>query len=173
MPHFNSHFTQAKKNLKFLSEISVAYPKGYWDWKVTVAFYAALHLVNGHINKTTNNSYRTHKETNQALNPYNKLSLSKIPEEECLRYEKLHNLSRRSRYLCSEKVQNRIAETQKSYNTYDKHFAKCMRHLDKLMHFFGEKYNIDFEAYSCICLGVNKDEFVYWNILEPNYAVKL
>ncbi|MGB0929956.1 MAG: hypothetical protein ACPGVB_04225 [Chitinophagales bacterium] len=169
MPNSDSHFKQAKNNIEFLSKICIDNPRAHWDWKVTVAFYAALHLVNGHISKITGGSFRTHGQTSHALNPYNQASPTKIGVDEHILYDKLQNLSKRSRYLCSDSPNN---DSPNAHLTYEIHFSRAIRNLDKLMVYFGEKYDIDFDEYQFICREVrNNESFRYWKVLESVYAV--
>lgn len=41
----NVHLTQARHNEDFLKIVSEASPNNYFDWKITVCFYASLHYL--------------------------------------------------------------------------------------------------------------------------------
>ena len=110
-----------------------------YDWQVTVCFYTAMHLVNAHLSKH-NLQYRKHKDVNHALNPDVALSVSKLPETEYDSYIVLQSLSRRSRYLVNEK-DNQLASTVAAF-TYDKHLGKGVKHLNLLIQYFCNLYNI-------------------------------
>ena len=43
MPTEQQHYHQAKRNIQFLESFYKTY--NYNDWSVTVAFYAALHVI--------------------------------------------------------------------------------------------------------------------------------
>lgn len=153
MPRFEEHIKQAERNLRFLSSINQSIGDCL-DWQVTVCFYTALHLVNAHLAKF-NLQYRKHKDVNFALNFENRASPASLPESEYLGYTALQALSRRSRYLVSERGNNLNAEN--AFITYDRHLAKALRHLDKLLIYFSERYKINFQPTKVSC-----------NVIRPN-----
>jgi len=140
MADFSEHINQAKSNLNFLNSITSI--KDYWDWKVTVSFYVALHLVNAHLAQKADLHYRTHNKVDQAINPFNTFSVTKFSEENYLAYTKLLGLSRRSRYLVNEKIRN---NKNRLYFTYEKHFIKAIKNLDIILKYFNREYNVDFD----------------------------
>lgn len=151
MPGFDEHINQAKKNLKFLEDVNKQFNADYIDWQVTICFYTALHLVNAHLSKF-DIQYRKHSDVNDALNPYNQLSISKLPLDEYESYISLQSLSRRSRYLVNEK--DRQIGSFSAAITYDVHLCKAIKHLNKIIAHFSEKYSLDILPISvkCICL---------------------
>ena len=51
----NKHLNQCQLNEKFLAELFEKFPNSFNDWKITVIFYAATHLVRGYaLSKGTN-----------------------------------------------------------------------------------------------------------------------
>ena len=126
----------------------------YWDWQVTVCFYVGVHVVNAHIAKVGNLHYHTHEAVKNVLNPFNTLSICKLPEPIYLDYEKLEGLSRRSRYLCNETAPSQSVE--KSHATYDKHFAKSIKCLDRVLVHFNGLYSIGFGGYEISCVELKK-----------------
>ena len=154
MAKFEDHINQAKSNLAFLHKVNQQIGNHH-DWQVTICFYIAVHLANAHISKF-GVQYRKHTDVNYALNPENETSVCKLPEDEYVSYIVLHNLSRRSRYLVNDKqedIKNEIA-----FFTYDKHFAKAIRHLDKLLSYFSTFYQITFDIATIKCLSINPSE---------------
>lgn len=148
MASYKEHISQVNNNLRFLQEINIGLAEQYWDWNVTVCFYAGVHLVNSHIASTTNLHYRRHDEVSDALNPFNQLSIAKVPENVFVAYSHLQNLSRRSRYLISEKMSNR---SEDCFLTFDKHFQRSLIHLDTLLEFVKIKYGENFEKTKVNC----------------------
>lgn len=151
MASFDIHVEQAKSNLKFLLQINQS-KDVYWDWHVTTCFYVAVHAVNAHLAKLANLHYRTHEDVKNALNPYT-LSPCKLPESIYLDYVKLEGLSRRSRYLCSEDKGN---NSSSPFITYDKHFAKAVKCLDRLLVHFNTEYSTKFGGYDISCVDLQK-----------------
>jgi|SRR6056297_1234009 len=125
-----------------------------WDWQVTVTFYSALHLIDAHVTRKTNEHYRSHDAIRQALNPYTH-SPAALDESGYIAYESLFKLSRRSRYLVSEKHNHKPAST---FLTYEKHLARAIRHLDSLMSQIGPLYKIEFPEIKIKCKGLKEDE---------------
>jgi hypothetical protein len=149
MANFADHITQAKSNLKFLEEISNRLSMPYWDWNVTVCYYVAVHLVNSHIAKVSDQHYRKHEEVSKALNPYFPLSPTKVPDNVYTAYSNLQNLSRRSRYLISDSMKNRSEDANL---TYDKHFRRALVHLDTILEFISINYKQKFTTIGVVCI---------------------
>jgi hypothetical protein len=141
LANFAEHINQAKSNLEFLGSINQNSTK-FWDWQVTVSFYIAVHLVNAHIAKKSNLHYRSHEDVNNALNPFNELSLTKFSEELYISYIKLQALARRARYLCHDKPKNK---SKGAFFTYDKHFSKAVINLDDILTFMVKEYSLEFD----------------------------
>jgi hypothetical protein len=148
---FESHIYQAKRNLNFLVSINES-QRDYWDWQVTVCFYVNVHLVNAHLARVGELHYRTHEDVKNAINPFNALAIGRVSEDIYLAYAKLEGLSRRSRYLCHDDP--KVKETG-TYPTYDKHFAKAVKQLDKLLFYFSELYTLDFGNPAVSCLDLS------------------
>lgn len=157
MADFNEHLTQANKNFSILGKINLSIQES-WDWQVTISFYTALHLANAHIAKKINEHYRTHGKVENALNPYINLNPSAFEESAYLSYKALQNLSRRSRYLCSDKE----SDDKKAYLTYDKHFSKAIKHLDIISGFFSKTYDYKFNQIDISCEPLNNSSGIIY-----------
>jgi hypothetical protein len=151
MASYGSHLAQANKNLQFLQSIS---PIENYEWQVTVCFYVAVHLVNAHLAIKANLHYRTHSQVEQAINPFNNLSPYKLNDTDFLAYSKLHNLSRRARYLIHDNMDNRDAT---ECLTYSKHLAKSLKNLDSLLSFFEKNYAYTFNQTTVKCIDLKSN----------------
>lgn len=129
MSRYQAHLKQANANLDFLGIVNNADPTRY-DWQTTVAFYSALHLVNAWLCEY-GARYRSHHDVKDAINPRTGRP-SAVTDQAYADYQALFRLSRRARYLLDETSadENRVAHTS------EKHFAKAMRRLDRLMAYF-------------------------------------
>lgn len=156
MASFDEHISQAKKNLDFLDKVN-SNCVDFWDWQVTICFYVAVHLANAHIAKKSNSHYRTHSEVKEALNPEKILSITKFKEEEFISYVKLMNLSRRARYLCHDSTTNHSIN---GHFTYDVHFAKALKNLNKLLLFFESEYKIHFQKINVTCIPYKEENSI-------------
>jgi hypothetical protein len=141
---FEEHINQAKKNLMTLQSVSQKVPDS-WDWQVTMCYYTAVHLMNGHLAKIADLHYSTHEKVKNAL--YLDLSPGKIPDEIYTAYVKLEGLSRRARYLCHED-----SASSENHLTYDRHLKKSIQKLDIILDFFKSKYGIDFPVVELDCI---------------------
>ncbi|MDP3431910.1 MAG: hypothetical protein Q8T04_02955 [Bacteroidota bacterium] len=162
MASYREHILQAQNNLAFLKGISANLDRPYWDWCVTTCFYVGVHLVNSHIAIKGDLHYRRHDEVSEAISPYNQLSLAKVPDEVYTAYRHLQNLSRRSRYLISEKMGNRGED---AFLTFDKHFQRALRSLDVLLDYITSQYLEPFDKTEVDC-GIHK------NIVLNNFSLK-
>ncbi len=154
MAKFEEHIKQAKQNLEFLSKVN-HHIDTHYDWQVTICFYVAVHLANAHISKF-GVQYRKHTDVNFALNPENKTSVCKLPEDKYISYIILHNLSRRARYLVNDKQDD--IRNENPFFTYDKHLAKALRHLDNLLVYFMSFYDITFLPIDIKCQSIGTND---------------
>ena len=148
MADLQSHIKQAKKNLATLSETSQKI-KDSWDWQVTMAYYAAVHLMNGHLAAKVNLHYKTHKDVKIAL--FDERLSCKIPDDVYYAYVSLENLSRRSRYLCHE---DSTIDNAREFKTFDKHLKKALHNLDIILDYFTSEHKVVFEKLPIDCLEI-------------------
>jgi len=161
---FNEHISQANNNLEFLSQINNS-SNPHWDWHVTTCFYIALHLMNAHIVEKTKGNYLSHSQVGQVLNPYSRLSTAKLDEDTYKSYNKLMQLSRRSRYLLNEGIRNEgQTDIQKACITYDKHFCKAIYHLDVVMQYLSKNYAVTFKSRSLTCIELKGRKFDHFTV---------
>ncbi|NOS85215.1 MAG: hypothetical protein HOP31_08760 [Ignavibacteria bacterium] len=163
MADFTEHVNQSNHNLLFLEKIN-GFDNCY-DWQVTTAFYIAVHFVNAHIASQINHHYRSHVDVDNCLNPFNGNSKCKLSEEVYLSYKKLLMLSKRSRYLCNDKI--KTTETR-AFFTYDKHLLKAIKNLDNLIHFLNQKYpgKLIKSRIKMRCPGLVQKEIKYIDVLK-------
>lgn len=126
------------------------------DWQVTVCFYTALHLINAHL-ANFGMKYITHHAVNEAINPVNVVSPTKVTEDAYTAYKALSNLSRRSRYLVTIKG-DKVDLTSPAAMTYDKHQAKAFRLLSEVIKFYSTTYNVDLGRISIKCPELRQGE---------------
>lgn len=160
MASFTEHINQAKSNLSMLSHTNKT-KNGAWDWQVTMCFYVAVHLINGHIAKRQNLHYRSHKQVKHAISPYKTIPIgTELSDDLYKSYVKLQNLSRRSRYLCQDT--DDAPETEICYFTYDKHLKRAVAQLDKLMSFIQSEYNVTFDVFDIDCIEIKGHSYSYF-----------
>lgn len=137
MADFSSHLAQVNSNLDFLTKININC-NNHIDWQVTTCFYVGVHLINAFLAMEANLHFSSHERVKDAISPDSSLAKTRLDDTTYLAYVKLRNLSRRSRYLCSDENPNGNAE--QTFKTYEKHYLKAFSQLDKIMLFFEQKY---------------------------------
>lgn len=160
MPQFSDHIDQAKRNLEFLQFINHGEAK-HIDWQVTVCYYVAVHLINAHLS-LHNMQFRKHVDVKDAINPKNPASIKNgtaLNEKEYLAYIKLQSLSRRSRYLVSEKDNN--LNTDSAFLTHNVHYGRALRHLNCLINYFNTEHHTDIKPIKIVCDEIKHGELNY------------
>jgi hypothetical protein len=158
---FQEHIAQANRNLTFLEQ-SNQLAGSYWDWQVTAAFYVGVHLINAHLAQKSGLSFRSHQQVDEAINPFNQLSVTKLSESNYLAYDKLQGLARRARYLCNEDRSNKATTV---HFTYDKHFARAVRNLDALIEFIETEYKVKLKRVSLRCLELKQSALKHVTVI--------
>ena len=87
------NINQVIHNLKFLNYLEVSCPNQYADWKITVAFYIAVHYIDAYY-ISRNIKIRSHENRNKEMNSGNFPFVYDIYSE----YGFLYGSSRASRY---------------------------------------------------------------------------
>lgn len=159
MASFSEHISQVTKNISFLEQINKA--NNYWDWQTTVCFYIGVHIINSHLAIKADLHYRSHEEVSNAINPYNKYSVCSLPPDVYTAFINLQWLSRRSRYLISDKKGD---FSTLAHFTSEKHFAKAVRHLDMLMNFINTSYDAGLPKISIVCEKLKTENLAFFKI---------
>jgi len=88
-----SHLLQALHNEKFLEEFERLMPDDYFDWKITVVFYIAVHYIDAYFS-----SHGTPTGSHEIRKDLMKNHLYPPPQKVCDNYENLYRLARTARY---------------------------------------------------------------------------
>lgn len=162
MASFDEHIDKSISNLAFLQKVNSTFPE-HIDWQITSAFYVAVHIVNAHLAKCQNLHYRNHDDVKNAISPTNVLSVCKVDEPVYIAFEKLHNCSRRARYLISDDMTNR---SEGAHNVSDKYLAKSIRCLDIIIGYFVYTHSIEkLTPIEIKCERLKNDTFKFFKIL--------
>jgi hypothetical protein len=156
---FADHIAQSKQNLRILEKIN-AEIEDSWDWQVTVCFYSSLHIVNAHIVGKTAMNFLSHQKVDDVINPFNQLSLARLPEDVYKSYIKLYQLSRRSRYLLSENQTNNSGTgIQPGCITYSKHLKKAVYHLEQIINFANQNHGFQIAPINIKCPDFKAEKY--------------
>jgi hypothetical protein len=161
---FEDHIKQSKSNLQFLSLVDQNIDN-YWDWKVTVCFYTAVHLINAHIVKRSKANYLSHNKVDEFINPFSQFSPSKLDNPTYLAYQKLSNLSRRSRYLVHEDINKKTpTDIVDAQATYSKHYSRAIKYLEIIIDYVCAEHKQSISATNIKCIDLNNTKLKYFNI---------
>lgn len=161
MADYQDHINQAKKNLLILAEVNKSIPNS-WDWQVTISYYVAVHLINGHLAKKANLHYKTHVDVKNAI--YSTIPACNVPQDVYLAFGKLENYSRRARYLCHDDMKSN--DDTKAYLTYDRHLRKALQYLDTMLSYFSSEYGEQFPNYSIDCIEIKNLTLKYFKYIK-------
>lgn len=93
------HINQAQHNEEFLKAIEDKFPDYFFDWKITVIFYIALHYLKAYNQFNNARIGSSHKELNFNANPANEKALNPLSTKAFNHYFDLFNSSYNSRYI--------------------------------------------------------------------------
>lgn len=91
------HINQAKSNEKLLDYLNSNLSKEYYDWKITISFYTALHYISAYANHY-NIILKNHKDYFEYLNPHNKKSQISFSNDAYISYQTMFRNCREVRY---------------------------------------------------------------------------
>lgn len=165
MALFEAHISKVQHNLSVLQKINSI--QGTLDWQITVCYYTAVHLIDGYLAREANLHFQKHTDVDLAINPMNTLSLQKLPSEIYLHYEKLSNLSRRARYLCSDNPSERQKQSGTEFLVNDKHLRKAIINLDGLISYFINLYKLEFPRIKLHCKEFSMDTQLGYFLINP------
>jgi hypothetical protein len=92
------HLAQATHNQKFHDTIDNNFNEQFYDWKITVLFYVAIHYLKALASHRNIDIGETHYEIEQSVNPDRANSKMKITRGAWREYKNLFNYSRTARY---------------------------------------------------------------------------
>jgi hypothetical protein len=88
------------------------------------------------------------------------MSVCRLEKDIYLAYDKLNILSRRSRYLVN--LESTDNDNELAYMTYDKHFKRAVKLLDKILIFFSAEYSIELDTTKIHCLELKGEKLDYF-----------
>ena len=103
----SAYIAQATHNQDFLDSIEEKFPDVFLDWKITIMFYIAVHLLKELAEQYNVDIGRTHEETAKLMDPSKSPAL-RLPEKVWRCYRHLYRYSKEHRYdgLIDEDARN-------------------------------------------------------------------
>ena len=118
------HLEQAKHNEFFLSDLEVDYPTTYFDWKVTVSFYIALHYLQALGDYRNIEIGETHNDIERNVNPNSSRNpVMRISNSAWRNYKSLFKYSQIARY-------DGINDRQNFEELRESDYLECKTHLE-------------------------------------------
>jgi hypothetical protein len=119
----NHHILQAEHNEKFHDCICEQFPDRFFDWKITVLFYQAIHLLQGLADKKGILIGDTHYEIERNINPDRHNASMRLSKGAWREYNALYQYSQTARYdgITDFETFERIKQVDYGY---------CLKHLD-------------------------------------------
>lgn len=92
------HYKQAVHNYKFFCEVHSKLPNAFFDWKITVLFYTATHLLRALMAEKEIEVAPSHSALRKAINPNSRQSKHPVKPHCYNSYKVLYNSSDDARY---------------------------------------------------------------------------
>lgn len=129
----DEYVEQSKYNYEFLEILETKEPDRYFDWKITIAFYCALHCIKALL-ANRGIEVETHEEIKREIS--HRQNQSSPVSQECWKnYNKLYLQSRSCRY-------NGFKDRE-SFNRHNKNeYQKCKAYLDYIRKYINHKHKI-------------------------------
>lgn len=122
------HIDQASHNQKFHDSIDTQFGGQFYDWKITVLFYVAIHYLKALASQRGIDIGETHYEIEQSVNPDRYSAKMRLSRNAWREYKNLFNYSRTARY-----------EGITDFATYEKlkqiDHSYCVQHLDNFKNY--------------------------------------
>ncbi len=93
-----NHIDQVAHNIDFLDALDKQFPKRYFDWKITIAFYTALHCLRAYEKFKRVRISKGHKFMFEHSDPTNPTALNPISQRAFDAYTELHADAQLTRY---------------------------------------------------------------------------
>ena len=118
------NINQAEHNQDFHKCIVDKFEDSFFDWKITVLFYIAIHYLKALAEKRGENIGDTHIEIDRSVNPDRNDSTMKITRNAWREYKQLYNYSRTARYegITDFDTFNKLKEIDHKY---------CLEHVKR------------------------------------------
>jgi hypothetical protein len=120
-----NHLKQAKHNQELLSEMNVKFPQQFFDWKITISFYIAIHYLQALTDSKNIEIGQSHYDIELNINPNSnnnpKMRTTRGAWEE---YRRLFRYSQTARY---EGINEDIEEFE---ILMELDYIRCIKHLN-------------------------------------------
>jgi uncharacterized protein (UPF0332 family) len=128
LKQMQEHIEQVKHNQKFHECIVNNFNSQFFDWKITVLFYVAIHCLKALAAKRKINIGETHHDIEKSVNPEKPNAIMRISKNAWREYKTLFNYSRTARY-------NGITDFATFEKLMEIDHSNCITHLDNFKNY--------------------------------------
>lgn len=125
------HLEKAKNNERFLEFIEQNIKDNFYDWKIIVIFYAALHYIKALLKLKRKPPGFTHNELKNIINPQNTQARYPFPQKIYDSYDELYDDSRNARYTAVYMNEFQILLMNSLYNRSKTNLANIKKHVSQ------------------------------------------
>jgi hypothetical protein len=125
------HYNQIKHNTNFLNFLQKEVPDDFYDWKITVTFYIALHYIRAYACKMNVKLGDSHISIIYNLKQSNANSGIPVPQHIFLSYLKLYDTSKNARYSGLKNDETILKKYKARYDECLKSLESIKEHLSK------------------------------------------
>lgn len=129
------HYKQAVHNYRFFCEVHSKLPQAFYDWKITVLFYTAIHLLRALLAEREAEIESSHFALRGAINPKNPHAESPVKKHCYNSYVILYNASLEVRYSGFLQPEKRQLHLKRKFDTC----RKALQSVDAYMKSQGYK----------------------------------
>lgn len=122
------HLEQVNHNQEFLAVIEGHSPEKYFDWKITIVFYSALHYLRGLEKLKKLTIPNSHKDMFENINPKLKGAIMPVSKDCYEAYRDLYNLTRSARYSGIIDPKNQALLMKSQLATAKRHYQKVKQY---------------------------------------------
>ncbi|HEY1024040.1 MAG TPA: HEPN domain-containing protein [Sphingobacteriaceae bacterium] len=118
------YLSQAAHNHNFLDCLNETFPDDYYDWKITVVFYIAIHVLKAFAKSKAIEVGDTHDDIDRSLNPSRGTPVYQLKKHVWNAYKNMYRYSRTSRY-------NGIDTSELFKVARRKDYEECLKYLEQ------------------------------------------
>ncbi len=124
------HFSKAKDNEDFFKCLEEKHPDRFTDWKITIVFYCAYHLVKALAEKKGVQIGKDHHEIHGNIkNPCNTRGTMQISRWAWQSYHALYNYSKDARYKVIDSYEGQVEDEKKDLTDALYHLGKIKEYI--------------------------------------------
>lgn len=119
----HNHLLQSEHNEQFHLKLQEFFPSSFFDWKITVLFYCAIHYLKALAVASKADIGDTHFDIERSVNPDRTTATMRISRTAWINYKRLYHYSRNARY-------NGIIDLENFEELKKRDYQMCILHFN-------------------------------------------